>query len=224
MKKVILALIIALAQHVFGQDSIYKKNGEIIASKIEEVNTSLIKFKKFNNLSGPLYSELKSEIFRIKFANGSIDTLNVTVEVKQEPIIQNKAIPDPGFVTKQSLMYRSYNDRDLLYIIQKLPTSDPKNKMLREYANMMQYKRTQYLANGLGFGIGFAVPVVVTYITLVNYNSYSYNSRYDPTAVIVVGALAGAAIRITGQVLTKMNKNKRLNAKKNIMILYDQLN
>ncbi len=222
MKKIILILFVVVAKNVFSQDTIYKTNGEVIASKIEEINPTVIKFKKFSNISGPMYSESKSEIFRIKFANGVIDTINKAVEIKPQVISPNEDFQVKSSMPKRSLMYNNINDRDLLYAIQTLPLSDSKSKMLKEYSKMMDYKRNQYLANGLGFAVGFAVPVVVTYLSLVDYNSYSY--RYDPVTTIIVGALAGAAIRITGQVLTKMNKNKRLNAKRNVIMLYDNLN
>ena len=222
MKKVLFVFIVALSQNIFCQDSIFKRNGDVIASKIEEINPSEIKFRKFSNLTGPMYSELKNDIFRIKFANGLVDTLKQTGVVVQAPIVQSESFPSKSSMSKQSLLYKKISDGDLLDVIQALPTSDAKNRMLKEYAHMTEFKRTQYLANSLGMVVGFGVPIVVTYVSLVNYNSYS-GSRYDPTTVIVVGALAGAAIRITGQVLAKINKNKRLNAKNNVILMYDQM-
>jgi hypothetical protein len=221
MKKLIFVLIVVLSQQVLGQDTIYKINGEVIASKIEEINPTVIKFRKFSNLSGPIYSELKNDIFRIKFTNGVIDTLKQVAEIKPQFINPSEEFQVKSSKSKSSLMYNNISDRDLLYTIQTLPLSDSKNKMLKEYSKMMDYKRTQYLANGLGFGVGFAVPVVVTYLTLSDYN---YFSSQDGATVIIAGALVGAAIRITGQVLTKMNKNKRLNAKRKVIMLYDDLN
>lgn len=220
MKKLILGLTLLATQHLFSQDSIYKKNGEIIPSKILEISDAQVKFKKINNLEGPSYSELKSEIFRIKFENGSVDTI-IHKEVIQEVIVQSSPVPNSGFPTKQSLMYRKLNDRELFLLIVELPASTQKNKMLTEYKKMRQFKAIQYLSTGLGFGIGFAVPVVVTYAVLAN-ESYSNNS--DPVTYIVAGALTGAAIRTVGQVLFHVNKNKKLNARKNLMLMYDQLN
>ncbi|MBP7808615.1 MAG: hypothetical protein KA163_04945 [Bacteroidia bacterium] len=222
MKKIVLIIFVVLVQNVFGQDTIYKTNGEIISSKIEEINPTVIKFRKFSNLTGPVYSESKSEILKIKFANGVVDTLTQVAEIKPQVINPTEDFQIKTSKPTRSLMYNNINDRDLLHAIQVLPISDSKNQMLKEYSKMMDYKRTQYLANGLGFGVGFAVPVVVTYLVLTDYNSYNY--RNNPATTIIIGALAGAAIRITGQVLTKMNKNKRLNAKRNVIMLYDNLN
>lgn len=218
MKKLILFIAVLFAGNIFSQDSIYKWNKENIASKIEEINPLDVKYKKWDNLSGPTYIISKTEVFRIKYANGLIDTIN-KVPTTNSQIASQSTNPTKIYSGRASLLYKKINDVNLLLEIQKLPNSDAKNKMLREYADMIRYKRIQYLSNGLGYGIGFAVPVVITFGALVQ-----YNSAYDPTTIIVVGALTGAAIRITGQVLTKIHKNKRLNAKQNILLMYEQLN
>jgi len=71
MKKVILILIsVFLFTTVNAQDVIFKKNGDEINAKVEEVGVSDVKYKKFDNQDGPLYTLLKSEIFMIKYANG----------------------------------------------------------------------------------------------------------------------------------------------------------
>ncbi len=220
VKKLFFVFVLALAQHVFSQDTIFKRNGEVIASKVLEINTAEIKFRKTSNLTGPVYSEARNEVLRIKFENGVVDTINESAVIKKEVIIQKQNFPNNSPSLKQSLMYKRIGERELLMLIQILPTSTSKNQMLKEYANMVEFRRTQYLSTGLGYAVGFAVPIIVTYAVLVNYN---YSTRYDPTTTIIIGALAGAAIRITGQVIAKINKNKRLNAKKNVMLLYDQL-
>jgi len=56
-----------------GQDIIVKKNGEEIKSKVEQVLDTEIKYRKSDNLTGPLYSVRKAEVFMIKYENGSKD-------------------------------------------------------------------------------------------------------------------------------------------------------
>lgn len=58
------------------QDVIVKKNGDEIKAKVEEVLATEIKYRKFENLTGPVYSIPKSEIFMIKYENGSKDVFN----------------------------------------------------------------------------------------------------------------------------------------------------
>jgi hypothetical protein len=70
------------------QDLIIKKNGEEIKSKVLEVALKIIKYKKFDNPNGPTFEILKSDVFIIKYENGTKDILNVidnkTVEEESE--------------------------------------------------------------------------------------------------------------------------------------------
>ena len=91
LKKLFFVFVLALAQHVFSQDTIFKRNGEVIASKVLEINTAEIKFRKTSNLTGPVYSEARNEVLRIKFENGVVDTINESAVIKKE-VITNAAI------------------------------------------------------------------------------------------------------------------------------------
>jgi len=57
----------------FGQDLITKKNGEDIKAKVTEVTLTEIKYKKFENLEGPIYSLLIKDVIIIRYENGSKD-------------------------------------------------------------------------------------------------------------------------------------------------------
>lgn len=74
------------------QDIIVKKNGDEIKAKVEEILATEIKYRKFENLTGPVYSMPKSEIFMIKYENGSKDIFN------EQP---SAVIPQPTQGTKQ---------------------------------------------------------------------------------------------------------------------------
>lgn len=81
---VTIILFISAAFFVKAQDIIILKNGDEISSKITEVNVSDIKYKKVDNLEGPTYSVLKSDIFMIKYKNGSKDIFNQPKENSNE--------------------------------------------------------------------------------------------------------------------------------------------
>jgi len=67
---------ILFADYCFSQDLIILKSGDEISSKVLEVNTDLVKYKKWTNKEGPTYSTAKAEIFMIKYANGTKDVFN----------------------------------------------------------------------------------------------------------------------------------------------------
>ena len=58
---------------VRGQDIIVKKNGDEINAKVEQVLDKEIMYRKFENLTGPIYSIAKADVFMIKYENGSKD-------------------------------------------------------------------------------------------------------------------------------------------------------
>lgn len=65
------------------QDIIFLRNGEEIESKVIEVLPDLIKYNKWTNQNGPLYSIDKSEVFMIKYPDGSKDVFERTNETKE---------------------------------------------------------------------------------------------------------------------------------------------
>ena len=72
MKKLLLILF-CLPFIGFGQDNIILKDGVEINAKIEEVGESNIKYRKFSNQDGPMFTKSKDKIFMIKYANGEKD-------------------------------------------------------------------------------------------------------------------------------------------------------
>jgi len=100
MKKYNLALVLVVMASInlFSQDIIVLRNGDEIKAKVNEVGQSEIKYNKFDNLTGPVYSIKKSEVFMIRYENGSKDVFQeeekpqVVKSEKQSPIISDSRI------------------------------------------------------------------------------------------------------------------------------------
>ena len=75
MKKLILSttVTILIFSFCFSQDIITKKSGEDIQAKVIEVTTSEIKYKKFDNQTGPIFTISTMELLMIRYENGSKD-------------------------------------------------------------------------------------------------------------------------------------------------------
>ena len=75
MKKIIICLLAltAFANVLLAQDNIILRTGEEIKAKVQEVGLADIKYKKTDNPTGPLYTILKSDVFMIKYENGTKD-------------------------------------------------------------------------------------------------------------------------------------------------------
>jgi hypothetical protein len=74
---IFLSFIFAISS-LKAQDIITLKTGEDLKAKIMEIGLNDVKYKKFENLNGPTYTLNKSDIFMIKYENGTKDVFNTT--------------------------------------------------------------------------------------------------------------------------------------------------
>ena len=90
MSKLIPTLILFLfvSYTAFSQDIIVKKDGSIIKSKVIELNSTEIKYKKISNIDGPTYVLEKSEILSINYENGEVETFSVSNSNKNNQVEQ----------------------------------------------------------------------------------------------------------------------------------------
>ena len=182
MKKFILILIgVMLFNTLQAQDLILKRNGDEINAKIEEVGINEIKYKKFDNQDGPLYTIIKSEVFMIKYANGTkevftTDAVNanatnnnvVTPPVSQEQstvIIYRKNSPSGWAVT-----YDVYADTKFIIKVQNntyfatkvdpgLVTFNAQTEPPKVTASMnLEPGKTYYLKCGVSTGMWVGRP------------------------------------------------------------------
>ena len=72
MKYILLfILFICSSNIIIAQDTLSTRYGESILVKVIEVGTSEVKYKKIDNLNGPVFSILKSDLLVIKYENGT---------------------------------------------------------------------------------------------------------------------------------------------------------
>jgi len=79
MRKIglLIAITFLTTTFCFSQDVITLKTGEDINAKIIEVGIKDIKYKKFDNIDGPSFTILKSEVLMTRYKNGTKDVYNV---------------------------------------------------------------------------------------------------------------------------------------------------
>jgi hypothetical protein len=88
---VLIAAIVVLLGTAQSQDIIIKKNGDEIKAKIIEISDVAVKFKKWENVDGPLYNINPTDIFKIKYENGQSEMFNSATEIK--PVTSEPAKP-----------------------------------------------------------------------------------------------------------------------------------
>lgn len=78
MKRILFLLMLLSATSVFAQDVIVKKDGSTILSKVIEIGTSEVKYKKFSNQNGPTYTIRISDLLSINYQNGEKEEFSNT--------------------------------------------------------------------------------------------------------------------------------------------------
>ncbi|WP_439880826.1 hypothetical protein ACSX1A_16930 [Pontibacter sp. MBLB2868] len=77
MKRLILsclALFTCLMSQA--QDLLLKRNGDEIQVKVQEIGLDVIKYKRFDNQEGPIFTIAKQDVFMIKYENGTKEVFN----------------------------------------------------------------------------------------------------------------------------------------------------
>lgn len=110
MKEIILTVLTSIftLTSCFSQDIITKKSGEDIQAKILEVTTSEIKYKKFDNLDGPIFSILIPEVLLVRYENGTKDMFT---EEKKHEIISTTSYSNEDLFTQGRLDASKYYNR-----------------------------------------------------------------------------------------------------------------
>jgi len=84
------SLGLLLVSSSYSQDVIIFHNGDMIESTIMEISASEIKYKKYDNLDGPLYVVLKKDIFMINYSTGEKDIFQINISSKEDNSNENK--------------------------------------------------------------------------------------------------------------------------------------
>jgi hypothetical protein len=97
MKYILLFILFICSSNIIkAQDTLSTRYGETILVKVIEVGTSEVKYKKIDNLNGPIFSILKSDLLIIKYENGTKDDFSSIKKIEEynlsgiDPYIQGK--------------------------------------------------------------------------------------------------------------------------------------
>ncbi len=84
----ILAIICFFSFNIYSQDTICKRNGQILFVKVLEVSSTEITYTRSDMIDGPVFRESKTKIKSISYSNGSKETFTSS---KPEDDYTNKA-------------------------------------------------------------------------------------------------------------------------------------
>jgi hypothetical protein len=73
-----LLVFLIVANSCLGQDTIFMRTDQRILCKVLEISPTVVKYKRWELIDGPLYIESKPLIARIKYANGFVENFSET--------------------------------------------------------------------------------------------------------------------------------------------------
>ncbi len=89
MKKVLMLLLaVCISATMLAADIIVTKDSQRINAKIEEVGLDVVRYRRSDNLTGPIYSIAKSDIQSITYENGYVETFNQYTPAKPSVVVQ----------------------------------------------------------------------------------------------------------------------------------------
>jgi hypothetical protein len=98
------------------QDVITKRNGTEVQAKVLEITAAEVKFKRFDNPSGPLYILPVSGILTIRYENGTKDTFNQSPVVAAIAASSDTATADSAAQSIGDLRVRAEQDAQEYYV------------------------------------------------------------------------------------------------------------
>lgn len=193
MKKILLLLLFLCPIAASAQDVIVKKDGSTIVSKVLEITSTEVKYKKFTNQNGPTYTIAKTELQAINYENGEKETFTETsgyqipaavstqqsvndaallkmAGVKDHDLVKAKRLRIAGWVVGGTLVAGG-----LVMACLTIPTE--------EYYGYGWYDEwNTYLETSIGVGVGvpmMAIGIATTTACLVRAKKLSNQSRYS---------------------------------------------
>jgi hypothetical protein len=215
MQRILLffAVICIGSVSAFAQDIITLKNGEDIKAFVQDIEDANIKYKKFENPNGPNYLLKKSEVFMIKYANGTKD-----VFVDKSNSVENKPIPpQPVSTTKTTAETTSLPFQQLIASgskvlkdgwleldkteVQKMMDINPNALSLYNQGIEKNRRANQFLASGISLTASGIVMLACSPLILKR-AYYDYGSAYSAAVGYLALLSVGSTFLITGMGMT----------------------
>lgn len=94
MKKLLLLVLLSISVVAgYAQDTIIKRNGDEIEVRVLEVRPETVLYKRFDNLEGPVIHILKSDVFMIKYQNGTKEVFKLPAAPPAPAVVPPDASP-----------------------------------------------------------------------------------------------------------------------------------
>lgn len=184
--------LLCLAEMATAQDVIVKKDQSTIMSKVLEITSMEIKYKKWNNQDGPTYSIERSEVLSINYENGEVEQFSETTDHPQTVIAPQYQQPNNQLIC----------DGADLYLNNRLLSNDEIRRLLDSQSYQQYLKGRRQMQSGSrlmvgGLTLGLTCGLVGILLNHLLYQDNSVPGRVVLTTVWVCGGL-GTGMFFTG--------------------------
>jgi len=94
IRQIVLAsIILAYVQTLFSQDIVYLNNGTEIKAKIIEITSETVKYKRFEQLDGPIRNILLPEVLMIIYEDGTHEVFQKEEKNTNQTLRQDELLP-----------------------------------------------------------------------------------------------------------------------------------
>jgi hypothetical protein len=189
----VLAGIIGNITRVSAQDIIILKTGDEIKSSVIEIGTDAIKYRKYENLSGPVYNLETSKIFMIKYKNGSKDVFDTVTKTQKKvsPANETKVPRTPSSEPIKTTGIKIYQNNE------KLSPSEVR-RLFSPFPDALHSYNSGRVLNG--FDVAVAIAGIGVFAAVL-----SFDGRFWPA----FGAMSPFLI---GDMILYRAAHKKINA------------
>jgi hypothetical protein len=172
-----ILLFVFLLINVFsslGQDIIITKKGQDISAKVLEISLTTVKYKRFDNINGPIYNIPKSDVLMIRYQNGTKEMLNgnslknENQLTKIQPNLKEEVsqLDNPNEVIEKELK-KSINEPKAVFK-EELPKFTEKSTMPSQ---ILSNEFVKYKNKKLFWGIGAILTASVGAFSIIQSNT-----------------------------------------------------
>lgn len=209
-------LLLCLAGMAMAQDVIVMKDQSLVMSKVLEITSTEIKYKKWNNQDGPTYSISRTDVVSINYENGEVEMFSDETNSQQNNYSQVNNKNNLGYL-------ESYNTFPAgLKMNGRRLTNEEIKGLLDEQTYLLFNKAKNQINFGEIIGIVGLGSLFVSYLFAPTYhNDYSLEFIKPCIATLVFGIATitpGIVLSIVGsnnnnKVVDTYNQNKSYSLK-----------
>jgi len=173
------------------QDVIVMKTGDEIKGKVLDIGLTEVKYKRYDNPNGPIYTLKKSEIFMIKYGNGNKDVFDEITD-QQQTTTNQKISPYNKNVDYQQLPVLKYTFGNKIS-----PSGGEKSEFLAGFLSFLIPGAGQFYNGDVGGGFLYlGCNIVLNTIWMNSIKTDYYGNTTINSSAFTFGFIGALAVNI----------------------------